>query len=66
MGTLVLLGVIVVGFCLGIILISLLRMAQKAEEFYDRRPCGDKKSPGADTYCLLASATLSPAGRNEV
>jgi hypothetical protein len=61
MGTLVFLGVIMVGSFLGIMLISLLRMAQKAEEVYERMQGGDKLGPRSDTYCLLASETLSPA-----
>jgi hypothetical protein len=66
MGTLVFWGVIVVGIFLGIIIFSLLSMAQKAEEFYDHMPCGDKKGPQPDTYCLLASGPVSRASRGEV
>ena len=66
MGTLIFWGVIVLGVFLGIMLISLSSMAQKAEEVYDRMPCGDKIGTRADTYCLLASETLSPISIGEV
>jgi hypothetical protein len=66
MGTIIFWGAIVVGGILGIILISLASMAQKAEEFYDHMPCGDGKCLEADTYSVPAAETLSPTSRGEV
>ena len=66
MGTLIFWGVIVLGVFLGIVLISLSSMAQKAEEVYDRMPCGDKIGTRADTYYFSVSETLSPTSIGEV
>jgi hypothetical protein len=66
MGTLIFWGVIVLGVFLGIILFSLLSMAQKAEEVYDRMPRGDGIGIREDTYFVPASEPLSPASRGEV
>ena len=66
MGTLIFGAGTLLGLCLGIALISLSTMARKAEEVYDRMPCGDKIGTRADTYCLLASETLSPISIGEV
>jgi hypothetical protein len=66
MGTLIFLGVIVAVAVLGIILFSLVSMAQKGEEVYDRMPCGDGMGARADTYSVPASEPLSLASRGEV
>jgi len=66
MGTLIFGAGTLLGLCLGIALISLSTMARKAEEVYDRMPCGDKIATRADTYYLLASKTSSPTRGDEV
>jgi hypothetical protein len=65
MGTLIFWGAMVLGGLMGILLVSLSSMAQKAEEAYDRMSRGD--APGAQATCPVpASGPLSPASRGEV
>jgi hypothetical protein len=65
MGTLIPWGVIVLGIFLGIVIISLLILAQKGEQIYDRMHRGEKIATPADTYYLPASETLSPTSSVE-
>jgi hypothetical protein len=65
MGTMIFWGVIVLGGFLGIILISLSSMAQKAEEVYERMPGGGTIAIQSDTQSAPASKPLSPAKRDE-
>ena len=66
MGTLIFWGVIVLGVFLGIVIISLLSLAQKSEQIYDRVHRGEKIATPADTYYLPASENLSPVSSCEV
>lgn len=64
-GTLIFWGAMVLGGLMGILLVSLSSMAQKAEEVYDRMPRGDEI--GARATCPVpAPEPLSPASRGEV
>lgn len=65
MGTLIFGGVIVLGLFLGIVIISLLSMAQKGEQIYDLMHRGEKKATPADTYYLPATETPSPTSSGE-
>jgi hypothetical protein len=60
MGTLIFFGVIVLGLCPGIVIISLLYMAPKGEQVYEYSDRGETIATAADTYYLPASETLSP------
>jgi hypothetical protein len=66
MGTLLFWGVIVAGGFLGIILISLLSMAQKAEEVYERLPGVDTMTTRSGPHYLSATENPLPANRDEV
>jgi hypothetical protein len=66
MGNLMIWAGTLLAVCLGMVLISLLTMARKAEEVYDRMPRGEKIATRADTYYLPASEILSPTSRGEV
>lgn len=55
-----------VGLFLGILLYSLLAMAQEADKLYDRLELGKVKATPADTYHLPASETRLPASRPEM
>ena len=65
MGTLIFWGVIVLGVFLGIVVISLLSMAQKGEQIYDLMDRGEAIATPADPYSLRATETLSPTSSGE-
>jgi len=65
MGTLIPWGVIVLGVFLGIVIISLLILAQKGEQIYDCMHRGEKIATPADTYYLPASITIAPSSSGE-
>lgn len=64
-------GILIIGvgavlsIFLGIVLISLLAMAQKSDQLYDLMPGGEEMVTPADTYLLPASETLSPTSHKE-
>ncbi|MCJ7819540.1 MAG: hypothetical protein MUP25_06960 [Syntrophales bacterium] len=65
MGTLIVLAVILLGVFLGIVLFSLLSLAQKGEEIYNLMDRGEEIATPADTYSLPASETLLPTSSGE-
>ena len=65
MGTLIFGAGTLLGIFLGIVLISLLTMAQKADKFSDLMNRGGKIATLGDTYRLPASETLLPTGSGE-
>ena len=65
MGTLIVLGVIVLGVFMGTVLFSLLSMAKKTEQIYDRMFRGNKIGTLADPYHRPGAETLSPTSRDE-
>ena len=60
MGTLIVLAVIVLGLFLGIVIISLLGMAQKGEQIYDLMYRGEEIATPANPLYPPAPETLSP------
>jgi hypothetical protein len=65
MGTLIVLAVIVLGLFLGIVIISLLSMAQKGEQIYDLMYRGEEIATPANPLYRPASETLSPTSSGE-
>ncbi len=65
MGTLIFGAGTLFGVFLGIVLISLLSMAQKADKVYDWLDRGEPKATPEDTYSFLQSATILPTGRKD-
>ena len=65
MGTLIFWGVIVLGVFLGIVIISLLSMAQKGEQIYDLMYRGEETATPANPLYRPASETLSPTSSGE-
>ena len=65
MGTLIFWGVIELGVFMGIVLFSLLSLAQKGEKIYDPMYRGEEMATPADTYYQPASEALSPTSRGE-
>jgi hypothetical protein len=59
------LGVIVLGVFLGIVIISLLSLAQKGEQVYDFMYRGEARATPADSLYQPASETLSPTSGGE-
>ena len=59
------LGVIVLGVFLGIVLFSLLSLAQKGEQIYDLMYRGEEIATPANPYYWPASETLSPTSSGE-
>jgi hypothetical protein len=64
-GLLIFGGVIVLGVFLGIVLISLLSLAQKGEQIYDLMDRNEKIATPADTYYLPAKETPKQTSRGE-
>jgi hypothetical protein len=60
MGTPIFWGVIVLGVFLGIVLISLLSMAQETDQIYDRKLRGEEIARPANPLYRPVSETLSP------
>jgi len=60
------LGVIALGVFLGIVIISLLSMAQKGEQIYELMYRGERIGASTDSYSLPASEIRSPASNGEV
>ena len=66
MGTLIFWGVIVLGVFLGIVIFSLLSMAQKGEQIYDLMHRGEEHTHvRRNLYYLPASETLWPTSSGE-
>jgi hypothetical protein len=65
MGTLMVWGVMVLGVCLGIVIFSLLSLAQKGEQVYDLMYRGEEIAPPANPLYRPASETLSPTSSGE-
>jgi hypothetical protein len=65
MGTLIFWAVIVLGVFLGMLLISLLSLAQKAERVYDLMDRTEKMATLEDSYHLPGSEIPSPATSGE-
>ena len=60
MGTLIFWGVIVLGVFVGIVVISLLSMAKKTDQIYDRMLRGEGIATPSKPLYRPASETLSP------
>ena len=65
MGTLIVLAVIVLGVFLGIVLFSLLSMAKRTDQIYDRMHRGEEIATPANPLYRPASETLSPTSSGE-
>jgi hypothetical protein len=65
MGTLIVLGVIVLSVFLGIVIISLLSMAQKREQIYERLHLGEERATLENACSWPATETLSPTSNGE-
>ena len=65
MGTLIFWGVIVLGLFMGIVLISLLTMAKRSDQIYDRMLRGEAIASPAKPLHRPASETLSPTSSGE-
>lgn len=65
MGTLIFWGVIVLGVFLGIVIFSLLSMAQKGEQIYDLMYRGEAIPTPANPLYRPASEPLPPASSGE-
>jgi hypothetical protein len=65
MGTLIVLAVVVLGVFLGIVLISLLTVAKKADQIYDRMHRDEEIAARANPYYRLATETLLPTCSGE-
>ncbi|MGA9754050.1 MAG: hypothetical protein WBV23_02795 [Desulfobaccales bacterium] len=65
MGTMIFGAGTLFGVFLGVVFISLLGMAQKADKVYDWLDPGEAKATPEDTYYFLPSATSLPTGRGE-
>jgi hypothetical protein len=65
MGTLIFWGVIVLGVFLGAVIISLLSMAKRTDQIYDRMYRGEEIPTPANPLFRPASATLSPTSSGE-
>jgi hypothetical protein len=66
MGILIFWGVIVLGVFLGIVIFSLLSMAQKGEQIYDLMDRGEAIPTPANPLYRPASEALPPASSGEV
>ena len=65
MGTLIFWAVVVWGVFMGIVLFSLLSVAQRGEQIYDFMDRSENIPTSADTYHLPATETLSPISSGE-
>jgi hypothetical protein len=65
MGTLVFWGVMVLGVFLGIVILSLLSMAQKGEQIYDLMYCGEEIATPEKPLYRPAMETLTPTSSDE-
>ena len=65
MGTLIFWGVIVLGVFLGLVIFSLLSMAQRGEQIYDLMYRGEEIATPANPLYRPASETLSPTSSGE-
>ena len=65
MGTLIFWGVIVLGVFLGIVIISLLSLAQKGEQIYDLMHRGEEIPTPANPLYRPASEALTPTSSGE-
>jgi len=65
MGTLLFLAVVVWGVFMGVVLFSLLIMAKRTDQLYDRMEHCEEIGTPADALYRPASETLSPASSGE-
>lgn len=61
MGTLIVLAVIVVGVFWGVVIYSLLSMAKRSDQIYDRMYCDEEIATLANPLYRAASEALSPS-----
>jgi hypothetical protein len=66
MGTMLFLVVVVWGVFMGIVLFSLLSMAKRTDQLYDRMHRGGERCTRLNPLYQLASETLSPTSSGEV
>jgi hypothetical protein len=65
MGTLIFWGVTVLGVFLGVVIISLLSMAKRTDQIYDRMYLGEEIVTPVNPVCRPASEVLSPSSSGE-